>query len=41
MLVDRKLEDEVKWFRDILSGEHRYELTVHSVEAATLVVEQQ
>lgn len=24
VLVDRKLEDEAAWFRDIFSGEHRY-----------------
>ena len=23
-LVESKLEDEAKWFRDIFSGEHRY-----------------
>jgi hypothetical protein len=39
--VGKKLEDVPAWFRDIFSGEHRYELGVHSVEEARLVVEQQ
>ena len=40
-MVEEKVVDEVAWFRDVFSGEHRYLMEVNSLESASLRVEQQ